>query len=487
MRNTAYLNLICVALVGLLLTSSSLAESTPVPEGHDDVIEMTDVNQSSPDDAAEHPEEILDLSASAANAALMLREGLNGARYEYWETACAHAYYYYPLKKVTVLMLKTAVGKKLPSPMNRDPVTLQSCPDVPLPFDDQELERERDFNLHGAVYASSPLASVTATLTSHENGKPQDVTVTFDQTEDIRRWSIDDRRPTVEKTSINDGLNFALCNAGRWTLTITATTTGHPQSVQLFSSTFKIVRVQKHMVNQNLFDDNWRIVNSFFNGESDQFLFAYYGSSINPEFISTDRAWYSENIVKSNLLGARVHKAALDSFNKAAEYLTTTYIKVYTPKNIQPRTVLLVKLVGNAGTYVPRFQKNQEYISHHTLGTCVDVNSKIYPNTNREDNHELIGNDVKNNLTYDGYDTDEKGIQYYAFTYSGNYPGHTDRIPNTIINYLLYELAFYRAGFSWGYYYESTCDAMHFSLTELDLVRHMDSEIGLRKIFEYYN
>ena len=57
-------------------------------------------------------------------------------------------------------------------------------------------------------------------------------------------------------------------------------------------------------------------------------------------------------------------------------------------------------------------------------------------------------------------------------------------VPETVINYLLYELAFYRAGFQWGHYYISTSDGMHFTLTDNIRISH-DGNDGLRKVFEY--
>ncbi|MEZ4509046.1 MAG: M15 family metallopeptidase [Eubacteriales bacterium] len=141
--------------------------------------------------------------------------------------------------------------------------------------------------------------------------------------------------------------------------------------------------------------------------------------------------------------------------------------------------------MGKAVTYVPRFQSNLGYISHHTLGTAIDVNDDMYPNKNKSSNHDIIGDDVKNHLVYNGIQTDETGVRYYDFTYDGSYPARYLKVPKTIVNYLLYELAFFRAGFEWGYYYETTCDAMHFMLTENDINRHMHSDIGLRKVYAY--
>ena len=518
MKRCKFWVLFLAALLCALMAATSLAETTPAPGAEEGDPSATTPEPSgddasaaspgtegpdadaTPDDAladetaatagipapdADHP----DLSASAANAAVMLREGTGGARYAHWETANAHAYNHFALKKTAVIMLQASVGVQRTLPLNRDPVVLQNCLEVPLPANDQQLEKERCYNLHAAIYASSPLASVTATLVpKDEKAKAQSVTVTFDPASDIRRWTIDEYKLTVEQDSLNDGLNFALCTAGRWTLTISATTVEHPQSVQLYTSTFEIVKVQKHRLNQNVFYDNWDEAYAFFGGDTEQFLPVYYPTnSASPQFISIEEAWRKEYLVKSELHGARVHKAALEYFNKAAEYLKTSYVLINTPKYATARPVLLDKLVGNTGTYVPRFQKNQEFISHHTLGTAVDINSKTFPNTNSPDNHEIIGTDVRDYLRYDGIGVDEKGIQYYEFTYTGDCRTYTQRIPNNIINYLIYELAFYRAGFSWGYYYETTCDAMHFMLTELDINKHIDSDVGLRKVFEYYN
>ena len=143
------------------------------------------------------------------------------------------------------------------------------------------------------------------------------------------------------------------------------------------------------------------------------------------------------------------------------------------------------ELVDKYAAYVPRFQSNLEYLSHHTLGTAIDVNDNMYPNQNIPRNHDLIGGEVKNHLVYNGIKTDENGIKYYDFTYDGTYPAKYKKIPKSILNYLVYELAFFRAGFEWGFYYETTCDAMHFMLTENDRNRHMHTDIGLRKVYEY--
>ena len=464
---------------------SAAADPAFTPEPDASAVPSEDgVRPSIPAPDADNP----DLTASAANAAIMLREGMSGARYLYWETALGHAYNYYPLKKTTVNMLRCALGDLTDTPVGRTPVALRVCHEVPLPVDGQSLEKEWCYNLHGAIYSETALTSVTATLTPKDTGKEQTVTVTFDPANDVRAWSIDEDWQTVEQSSLNDGLNFALCAAGSWTLTISATTAGSPSAVQLYSSTFNIEKVKAHKLSQNLFDDNWDEAYAFFGGDTDSFLFTYYPkNSASSEFISTDQAWVKKYIVKSSL--GSVHAAAAPYFEKANEYLENTYVLINTPKYDVAKPIQLKALLveGVGSPRVPRFQKNWEFISHHALGTAVDINEHIYPNTNHEENHALIGDDVRDCLTYDGIGETETGQKYYEFTYTGTYKGYSKRVPNTILNYLLYELAFYRAGFSWGYYYETTCDAMHFMLSELSIVKHMDSDVGLRKVYEYYN
>ena len=97
----------------------------------------------------------------------------------------------------------------------------------------------------------------------------------------------------------------------------------------------------------------------------------------------------------------------------------------------------------------------------------------------------VIDDEVRGYLAYNGIQTDG-AVSYYDFTYSGSYGITHHDVPETVINYILYELAFYRAGFQWGHYYNSTSDGMHFVLTDNIKIAH-DSAEGLRKVFSYCN
>ena len=106
------------------------------------------------------------------------------------------------------------------------------------------------------------------------------------------------------------------------------------------------------------------------------------------------------------------------------------------------------------------------------------------PNKNSDANTALIDDDVKGHLVYNGI-LEENGIPYYDFTYDGAYKLDPNGVPETCVNYLLYELGFFRAGFLWAHYYKSTSDAMHFCLSEFVTYNHEHKQYGLRKVYEY--
>ena len=114
----------------------------------------------------------------------------------------------------------------------------------------------------------------------------------------------------------------------------------------------------------------------------------------------------------------------------------------------------------------------------------MDLNQNIGPNIAAPDNWAVFCKEISENLIYNGIQTNN-GYSYYDFTYVGNWGQAYERVPTIVQNYLLYELAFYRAGFFWGVYYDHTCDASHFGLGEYDPSVHSDSPLALRKVFEY--
>lgn len=422
---------------------------------------------------------------SAANAAALLRAGEDDSALDYWDTAQVFASTNYRLKKATVAMLQNAVGLG-PTPVGRDGIQFRSSLENPLIQEGEELQKRLDFNIRGSVYSGSALTSVTASLESLGQAKGESETVTFDPAADVRAYSLENEDLTIEQKALDALFDISGLSAGRYRFTLSATSAAETKPVTLYTAECTIIDTKRLVLTQNKFDDNYLEAYRFFGGDLDKFVFHY--SLKDTRSIATENDWRNTYIVESSL--GRVHKDAVPYFEAANHYLENTYVCVTlvnekTGKQTNGRLTLLKDLISKETTYVPRFQSNLQYVSHHTLGTAIDVNDDLYPNKNIITNHELIGTDVKEHLVYNGIKTAEDGTQYYDFTYNGSYPGKFNRVPKTIINYLLYELAFYRAGFQWGYYYETACDAMHFVLSEADINRHMHSDIGLRKIYEY--
>ena len=419
---------------------------------------------------------------SAANAAKMLRAGTDSAAVHLWTTAEAHVATQGFLKKATIAMLSVASGGGQ-KPVGYEGIQFQACPEVPIIQEGDTLQQGLDFNLHGSIYSASALTSVTAEMApTNSIDASVKASVAFLPEQNVSSYSLTSK----VLDSLDKKFDIRALRAGQYHFTLTATSVSHPEPVVLVSAACNIAIYNPHTLTQNKFDDNYLDALEFFHVDTKSFLFPYYIGG--GRGIRTDATWRNAHIVVSSF--GRVNISALPYFEAANYYLKNTYVRVSlynqrTHRTIEGKVMLLDDLVEKYGAFVPRFQTNLEYLSHHALGTAIDVNDNLAPNSNLLSNHELIGGDVRNHLTYNGIQTDASGIQYYDFTYDGTYPASYKKVPNTIVNYLLYELAFYRAGFEWGFYYETTCDAMHFMLTENDRNRHMHTDIGLRKVYEY--
>lgn len=481
--------------IAILLTLSSLPCAAFAENAEENADEGTDGVSY----AYEAPaEEIAPLSgkletASAANTALLLRGGGESEAYRYWETCYGHVPKLYRMKKVAIAMLKNAVGRTDDAtPIGYDGVRFQPCYEVPMPVDGEKLQKGLDYNLHGSVYSNSPLTSVSASFVGGD-GKSVSGTVTFDPSANVLAYSLVSKDEPVEKVALDSLIDISGLSAGKYTFTLTAASAAQPAPVTLHKAAVQIESTETksgYLLTQNKFDDNYSEALRFFGGDTSQFLFRYWfrGSGDEGRDISTATDWRESHLVDTSL--GRAHIKAAPYFEKAYEYLTNTYIAVDVLRStgeIRPGKVIpLFKLIeGDCTPYVPRFQSNLEYVSHHTLGTAADVNDRMYPNMNIITNHDVIGDDVRNHLDYLGIKENEDGQKYYSFQYNGEYRKAYQRVPKSIINYLLYELAFYRAGFEWGYYYETACDAMHFMLSENDMYKFMDSDIGMRKVYTY--
>lgn len=357
------------------------------------------------------------------------------------------------------------------------------CDTLPFLTSDTVVPFREDFNLHGTVDADSPITSVSVTITQEGSTRgyyPYERTVTFDPAANRRTYALTSA-DTLEGKSLDTLVSMTQLSAGENLLTLSVTTEAQPEPVKLAEVPFTVEKMHRMPLTVNHFSDNYFRVCDFFQGETEKFLFAYIRRG--SRSIGTNEEWRTENIVVSPL--GRVNKAALPYFEKANAYLESTYVRVSGTRG-DSGVLLLKDLIEHiSGPYVPRFQSGGTYVSHHALGTAIDVNPYTYPNTNSQSNWARIDDEVKQNLVYNGIATAEDGRQYYDFTYSGAYKANIKKVPTPLVNYLLYELAFYRAGFNWGHYFEHTSDAMHFTLTESEYYIHSDPDRGLRKVFAY--
>ncbi len=425
-------------------------------------------------------------TVDAALCARVLRAGEGSEAYESWLRTLAHAPHVCIRQKVGRAILKCALDLETQTPSD-EPLYLVTCSEAPLPGNGTDAYRSQQFNLHGTVYSVNPITAVTVSI-KHRGITggiyPVTATVSFDASENRTAYSLDEEVLVGDDYKSLDSLtNFSRLKTGKHVFSILVTTTAAAEPVTLYEENFEVLN-ERPTLTQNAFRDNYSTALRFFGGDTSKFLMSYTWRSQGKRDINTAEVWRNANIVKSSL--GRVHIDAVSNFEQANDYLQSSYIRV-SVNGAEGKVLQLARLVDRYATYVPRFQSDLRLISHHTFGTAIDVNDKYGANLNNAENWNVIGAAVREDLVYNGIQTDGDGQQYYDFTFTGDAGAKADGVPKSIVNYLIYELAFFRAGFNWGYYYDHTCDAMHFSLTDGEHYRHMDSEIGLRKVFEYYD
>jgi len=269
---------------------------------------------------------------------------------------------------------------------------------------------------------------------------------------------------------------------GEQTLVITATTTEQTDPVELVRATYNVVAKGWFQLRPDNFSDNYEQTLEFFSNDPTRFMFEYRWRD--GRKIAMKHAFRSVYLVDDEW--GSVHQDAVPYFEKAREYIASAQFRVQSVDGAHDTGVIPLSdmVITNNGTCIARFIQSKKYISHHSFGTVVDLNADIQPNKQRAYNKERIYDAVHNHLTYNGIMTAEDGTQYYDYTYDGIYKNAVKEVPPEIMNYLLYELAFYRAGFRWGFYFD-TSDAMHFSLTESTMEAFTDGPYALRKVFTY--
>ena len=340
------------------------------------------------------------------------------------------------------------------------------------------------YTIGGTIYSNRKLTAVTVSFTCSHNTQPPypyRISVKLKQS-DSGVYSLTD--PADGGYSLSELVDFTKLLVGVHTMKIVASCEDL-QSVEIYRCRFRVAGEEWLAITQDNFPDSYPEALAFF-GDTEKFLYRY--QWVNGRYILADPQWEDKYITTvagyPNGEPWLMHTDAVPYFEKAFDYMETTYVRVH-GTNGDTGVIRLASLITEYnGCYVSRFTSSLKAISHHTFGTAVDVNASMQPNQNIAENKELIATDVKEHLVYNGLVT-EGGVTYYDFSYDGSYTSDPNGVPQTCVNYLLYELAFFRAGFEWAHYYKSTSDAMHFCLSEFVTYSHDDKEQGLRKVYVY--
>ncbi len=373
-----------------------------------------------------------------------------------------------------------------PRPTPEATLTFVENAEYPLPKKENLLVQGAFFRLRGTIQSNYPLSSVTVTITCDHNDQeiyPYQKTVFLFPADFRQTYSLDDPDTKSEK-SLDQLVKFSELQVGLHTLKLSATIVGRTKSYPLATSQFYVLGEKWKWIQKKDFNNSYDTALKFFS-VPERFVYRY--QWVDGRYIVADPEWEKTYITKLQGLPDdtlwSVHIDAVPYYEKALRYLNSTFVRVHGTNGDSGILPLSDLVVEYNGSYVSRFTSSLKTISHHAFGTATDINASMAPNRNLPENDAVILDEVKNRLSYTGIAT-EGDVQYYDYTYSGSYPTKHHGVPDSVINYLLYELAFFRAGFQWGHYYVSTSDAMHFTLSDNVLGTH-EGETGLRKVFAY--
>ena len=355
----------------------------------------------------------------------------------------------------------------------------------PMPEDGVVLPLGNAYLIGGTIYSNYPLDSVSVSIScAHNNKKPYPYrkSVHF-RSVGTGVYALTDRT-TDEGASLSSLVDFSELLVGLHTLKLSVSVKGS-RSVEIFRCSFYVLGDEWEKITREKFPDSYPEALKFF-GSDEKFLYRY--QWVNGRYIVADPAWEKTYITEipgyPDKMPWKVHVDAVPYFEKAFAYLENAYVRVH-GTNGDTGVIKAISLITEYnGCYVSRFTSSLKAISHHSVGTAADVNASMEPNKNNNDNTAVIDNDVKEHLAYNGI-LEEDGVKYYDFIYDGTYQLDPNGVPETCVNYLLYELGFFRAGFDWAHYYKSTSDAMHFCLSEFVTYKHDDPKHGLRKVTAY--
>lgn len=367
-----------------------------------------------------------------------------------------------------------------------EPFVFTASRDLPLPDGDTKIQKGLPFWIDGTVVSIEPLVRVSAVLTDVKGREKQNVEVTFDAADGVTEYALLDKTFSKEITDLSEQIRFHALAEGTYTLTLSASDAAG-QEATLAQAAFQITNSKWIQLLPNNLRGNYTTALAFF-GSPERFLFRFSLKDGGPK-INLDSEWskqYLGTAIGVNGKEWSCHVDAIPFFERASRYIEETYVHISGP-SLDTGAVCLKDLFSNNGTIVRRFTNSKQFLSHHSLGTAIDVNAHSPSNKDKLSNREVIYREVTEHLTYNGIVTIGDHA-CYDFTYTGSarpWSEQRTKVPEPLMNYLLYELAFYRAGFSWGVYYPHTSDAMHFTLSELSPSLFDEGPYAMRKVFTY--
>ena len=365
-----------------------------------------------------------------------------------------------------------------------DLVVFLESSDFPLPSTETQIQRKRPFWIDGTIRSTSPITEVRVQIVDNHGNLRSEADKHFLTDENILTYQLLDLTFSSDIDGISENIKFQDLPVGTYSLLIHAAVNDGDAKL-LSESQFRITDEYWIQLQPNSLRGNYSTALAFF-GSPERFLFRYRFNKSSP-IITVDSDWISQYVAQATCLNGKkwtVHVDAVPYFEQACKYLESTYVRVSSSKHDSGPFCLADLVLKMDGTMIRRFTNSKEFISHHSFGTAVDINAHYPSQKDKIANREQIYKEVHDNLIYNGI-IEIKGKQCYDFTYLGNGRRLIHDVPEPIVNYLLYELAFYRAGFSWGAYYPHTCDAMHFTLSELSPALFTDGPYAMRKVFDY--
>lgn len=376
--------------------------------------------------------------------------------------------------------VETSAPTDAPQPQGE--ISFNESASLPIPSMNEDVPYGQPLCFGGTVSSRSPILSVSAVIYSGSNAVITQ-SVSFSEAQNMTSVELVDRTfPAEGNQSLTAKVRFETLSVGTYTIKLFATAVG-TSSTLLKSSQFRVVRNEWNQLISNNLRNNYAYALSFF-GSRDEFLFRYKWD--NGRQITVEPSWLNSHFTSVTSPAGKtwyVHKKAAPFYNEAINYMSSTYVHV--GGTYDSGVIRLWDLVASYdGILNTRFVSDRTFVSHHAFGTAIDLNASMDANRNVLSNRNLIRDEVQNHLVYNGI-KERNGIKYYDFTYNGSHSSTHRNVPTTIINYLLYELAFYRAGFGWGYYYVHACDGMHFTVSEMPASIHDTSSRSLRKVFQY--